>query len=101
MEFGEAKDDKDNRYFVVIGIAGALFCNPGARGQTAVAQNWIDGWNSTDPEKPVAAFTPDLVYEDVAFGITKKGIAETARSAINRSRVRPLCQAHRFPHFRR
>ena len=35
----------------------------------------------------MAAFTPDGVYEDVAFGITKKDSAETARSAINRSRV--------------
>jgi len=62
--------------FVVIGIAGALFCSPGGYGQTAVAQNWIDGWNSTDPEKLVAAFTAEGVYEDVAFGITKKGSAE-------------------------
>ena len=62
--------------FVLIGIASALLYGPQARGQTAVAQNWIDGWNSTDPEKLVAAFTPDGVYEDVAFGITKKGSAE-------------------------
>jgi steroid delta-isomerase-like uncharacterized protein len=62
--------------FVVMGIAGALFCTSEARGQTNVAQNWIDGWNSTDPEKLVAAFTPNGVYEDVAFGITKKGSAE-------------------------
>ena len=62
--------------FVLIGLAGALPYSPQARGQTAVAQNWIDGWNSTDPEKLVAAFTPDGVYEDVAFGITKKGSAE-------------------------
>ena len=62
--------------FVLIGLAGAVLYSPQARGQTAVAQNWIDGWNSTDPEKLVAAFTPDGVYEDVAFGITKKGSAE-------------------------
>jgi steroid delta-isomerase-like uncharacterized protein len=62
--------------FVLIGIAGALFYSLEARGQSAVAQNWIDGWNSSDPEKLVAAFTPEGVYEDVAFGITKKGSAE-------------------------
>ena len=62
--------------FVLIGIAGVFFCNVEARGQAAVAQNWIDGWNSSDPEKLVAAFTPDGIYEDVAFGITKKGSAE-------------------------
>ena len=61
---------------VVMGIAGALFCSASVRSQTNVAQNWIDGWNSADPEKLVAAFTPDGVYEDVAFGITKKGSAE-------------------------
>jgi len=33
---------------------------------------WIDGWNSTDPEKLVSAFTSDGVYEDVTFGIVKK-----------------------------
>lgn len=43
---------------------------------TSIAQKWIDGWNSTDPEKLVSAFTPDGVYEDVTFGIVKKGSAQ-------------------------
>ncbi len=43
---------------------------------TSIAQKWIDGWNSTDPEKLVSAFTPDGVYEDVPFGIVKKGSAQ-------------------------
>jgi steroid delta-isomerase-like uncharacterized protein len=64
------------RIVALIGVAVALFCSLEAQGQTIVAQNWIDGWNSTDPEKLVAAFTPEGVYEDVAFGITKKGSAE-------------------------
>lgn len=63
-----------------IGIGSALLLGPNAHAQAAaqnaVAQSWIDGWNSTDPEKLVAAFTPDGVYEDVAFGIVKKGSAE-------------------------
>lgn len=51
----------------------ALFCiSPEARGKTTVAQNWIGAWNSADPEKLVAAFTPDAVYEDVAFGIIRR-----------------------------
>ncbi|MBV8120578.1 MAG: nuclear transport factor 2 family protein [Alphaproteobacteria bacterium] len=37
---------------------------------------WIDGWNSTDPEVLVTAFTPDGVYEEVTFGLKKKGSAE-------------------------
>ncbi len=43
---------------------------------TSIAQKWIDGWNSTDPEKLVSAFTSDGVYEDVPFGIVKKGSAQ-------------------------
>jgi steroid delta-isomerase-like uncharacterized protein len=42
----------------------------------SVGQKWIDGWNATDPELLVAAFTPDGFYEDVTFGIKKKGSAE-------------------------
>ena len=42
----------------------------------SVGQKWIDGWNSADPEVLVAAFTPDGVYEDVTFGLKKKGSAE-------------------------
>ena len=73
---GRLKITKAIGIFVLIGIAGALFYSLEARGQSAVAQNWIDGWNSSDPEKLVATFTPEGVYEDVAFGITKKGSAE-------------------------
>src|SRR5215472_11160114 len=72
---------------VAMGIAGVLFCSSAARSQTNVAQNWIDGWNSTDPEKLVAAFTPDGVYEDVAFGITKKA-AQSCASCTNSSTTR-------------
>ena len=61
--------------FTLVGAA-SLFCNPNASGQAAVAQNWIDGWNSPNPEKLVASFTPDGVYEDVTFSISKKGSAE-------------------------
>jgi steroid delta-isomerase-like uncharacterized protein len=53
---------------------------PAAWSQTsavpAVAQAWIDGWNSKDPDKLMSAFTIDGVYEDVPFGIKKKGSAE-------------------------
>jgi len=73
---GRLKMTKAISIYILIGFAGAFLYGPQARGQTAVAQNWIDAWNSTDPEKLVATFTPDGVYEDVAFGITKKGSAE-------------------------
>ena len=68
------------RVLILVGTCSALISAIGDRVQAAdenmVAQNWIDGWNSTDSEKLVAAFTPDGVYEDVAFGITKKGSVE-------------------------
>ena len=55
---------------------------PGAATRTATAasktvgQKWIDGWNAVDPSLLVEAFTPDAIYEDVAFGVRKKGSAE-------------------------
>ena len=33
-------------------------------------------WNSHDPDRVVACFTPDVEYEDVAFGMTSHGSAE-------------------------
>ena len=55
---------------------------PGAATRTAAAasktigQKWIDGWNGADPGLLVEVFTPDAIYEDVAFEIRKKGSAE-------------------------
>jgi len=48
----------------------------GAAARKSVAQKWIDGWNASNPEVLVAAFTPDGIYEDVTFGLKKKGSAE-------------------------
>lgn len=56
-------------------LSGAVMRTATAIGKS-VAQKWIDGWNSKDPEVLVAAFTPDGIYEDVTFGIKKKGSAE-------------------------
>src|SRR5262245_21185387 len=47
-----------------------------ASAASSVAQKWIDGWNSPEPEKLVAAFTSDGLYRDVPFDLTKKGSAE-------------------------
>ena len=43
---------------------------------TAVAQAFIDAWNSHDPDKVVALFTADAVVEDVTFGAVSHGLAE-------------------------
>jgi len=44
--------------------------------EASIGQKWADGWNSADPVKLVAAFTSDGYYEDVPFGLKKKGSAE-------------------------
>jgi steroid delta-isomerase-like uncharacterized protein len=54
----------------------AIFAPPAWSQTPAVAQAWIDGWNSKNPETLVSAFTADGVYEDVPFGIKKKGSTE-------------------------
>ena len=66
---------------LILGASAGLALVGGAAEQVNAAgksagQKWIDGWNSTDPEVLVAAFTPDGVYEDVTFGLKKKGSAE-------------------------
>jgi hypothetical protein len=59
---------------------GELSITSVARAATSVAdsigQQWIDGWNSPNPETLVAAFTSDGLYRDVTFDLTKKGSAE-------------------------
>ena len=42
----------------------------------ALAEKWIAAWNSHDPDKMLALFTDDVVYEDVAFGEVSHGKAE-------------------------
>ena len=42
-----------------------------------LAQQFVDGWNSHDPECLLALLTEDHVYEDVAFGVVNHGPAET------------------------
>jgi steroid delta-isomerase-like uncharacterized protein len=66
---------------LILGASGGLILAGGAAERVnaagkSVGQKWIDGWNSTDPEVLVAAFTPNGIYEDVAFGLKKKGSAE-------------------------
>jgi steroid delta-isomerase-like uncharacterized protein len=59
---------------------GLMFAGAATRSATAadksLGQKWVDGWNSANPELLVAAFTSDGIYEDVPFGLKKKGSAE-------------------------
>ena len=45
----------------------------------AVAEKWIAGWNSHDPDKILPQFTDDIFYEDVAFGEVSHGQAEVRK----------------------
>jgi steroid delta-isomerase-like uncharacterized protein len=45
----------------------------------AVAEKWIAGWNSHNPDKILALFTDDIFYEDVAFGEISHGQAEVRK----------------------
>ena len=56
-------------------LSGAAM-RPAIAASKSIGQKWIDGWNATDPQILVAAFTPDGVYQDVPFGLKKKGSAE-------------------------
>jgi steroid delta-isomerase-like uncharacterized protein len=58
------------------GISTASTARAAMSMASSVGQKWIDGWNSPDPEKLVAAFTSDGLYRDVPFDLTKKGSAE-------------------------
>ena len=43
---------------------------------TTIGQRWIDAWNAALTNLLAEAFTPDAIYEDVAFGVKKKGSVE-------------------------
>ncbi len=69
------------RLLAVAALLVAIFlvsfdARPAPASKSTIAQKWIDGWNSTDPAKLVAAFTPDGIYEDVTFGLKKQGSAQ-------------------------
>ena len=48
-------------------------------GDATVAEKWIAGWNSRDPDKILPLFTDDIFYEDVAFGEISHGQAEVRK----------------------
>jgi steroid delta-isomerase-like uncharacterized protein len=48
-----------------------------------VAEKWIAAWNSHNPDKMLALFTDDIVYEDVAFGEVSHGSAELRKFAAS------------------
>src|SRR5258705_5876314 len=61
---------------VLPAIAGPLEGKSTKGTDAALAETWIAAWNSHDPDKMLALFTDDVVYEDVAFGEVSHGKAE-------------------------
>jgi ketosteroid isomerase-like protein len=59
--------------------AGSLCRNSSWR----IAENWIDAWNSHDVEKVLAIFTPDVLYEDLPFGVRARGSKELRAFALS------------------
>jgi steroid delta-isomerase-like uncharacterized protein len=49
----------------------------------AVAERWIAGWNSHNPDKMLPLFTDDILYEDVAFGEVSHGKAEVRKFILS------------------
>ena len=41
-----------------------------------VLDEWAYAWSAHDPDRLVALFTDDGVYEDVTFGVVSRGQAE-------------------------
>ena len=41
-----------------------------------ILDDWATAWSSHDPERVIALFTDDCVYEDVTFGAVNRGKAE-------------------------
>ncbi len=48
---------------------------------TDLMQRNFAAWNAHDPDRVAALYTDDVVYEDVAFGLTAKGTAELRKMA--------------------
>ena len=49
----------------------------------AVAQAWIDAWNSHNPDQVVALFTDNAVIEDVTLGAVSQGLVEIRKFAVD------------------
>ena len=51
--------------------------------KTSVADIWIAAWNSHDADRVVAAFSPDVLFEDITFGATNHGSGELRKFAVS------------------
>jgi len=67
-------------------VLAAIAASPDSESATerdaAVAEKWIAGWNSHNPDKMLPLFTDDVFYEDVAFGEVSHGRAEVRKFVV-------------------
>ena len=73
--------DSDGKFMVirslVVSLAVfALWAPEAAADHRAVVQDWLDAWNSDDPDEFVAMFTENAVDEHVPFGTVSRGTEE-------------------------
>ena len=64
------------RVSTIVSIVVLVSQMAAAQKKTPIADSWIGAWNSHDPEKVIAIFTPDVLFEDVTFGVSNYGSAE-------------------------
>jgi steroid delta-isomerase-like uncharacterized protein len=67
--------------FVILAIVGPLSSRVDAD-DTAIAQAWIDAWNSHNPDTVVALFAKNAVVEDVTLGVVSRGLTEIRDFAV-------------------
>jgi steroid delta-isomerase-like uncharacterized protein len=68
--------------FAILALVGPLSFRADAD-DTAVAQAWIEAWNSHDPDKVITLLTENAVVEDVTFGAVSRGLAEIRQFAVS------------------
>lgn len=67
---------------LVVGSAVAAQ-QQGKETRSGFVEKVFAAWNSHDPDQVVKFFTPDAIYEDVAFGEVSRGSAELRKFAAD------------------
>jgi steroid delta-isomerase-like uncharacterized protein len=70
------------RLLVVMAWLATIYSGSAAAADN-IAAKWAAAWNSHDPEKVVALFAENGVYEDIPFGSTNRGMAALRKYATD------------------
>jgi steroid delta-isomerase-like uncharacterized protein len=52
-------------------------------GVERILQEWADAWSAHEPDRLLALFTPEVLYEDVTFGVAVRGSEQLRTFATN------------------